>query len=234
MEVKGVFGLAKLCMDRLSVDGLGLAETDDISEFEREMSTIGKAANHPMTSANYYDFATADAFGLFVRGPSGEIVGGMSARIVRLGRDSLATHLEQSYARLYSDSGANPVHSRLRIADEISGNVTYQGELYLHPEWRGGRVNVAAVMHYAHLLSALKWQPDWIYAFMRIEGISHAARYGFTRQHVGALLWSDCTPRRSEKECLVALNQIELHEVISFYLANPDRFALRKDQKRKQ
>lgn len=226
MQVGTLLSMAKICIDRVGSDLLTFSETDDLSDFERQMTGIGKEQCHPMVSDKLHDFASDDVFGLYIKA-DGVCIGGMVARLVRLGSDSLDRHLLRSYSRYYRDCGGSPVTPRLNITRQITGNVVYQGELFLSPNWRGGRVNVSAVMHYAHILSALKWQPDWIYAFMRIEGLPHASGYGFTRQHVGALNWIEGHPRRSDKECLVALPLHEFIETAEYFVLRPEQFAVR-------
>ncbi|CUH66846.1 hypothetical protein TG4357_02674 [Thalassovita gelatinovora] len=230
MREENLLKLGGLCLSGLGADGFELCATSDLSGFEAQMRDIGKPDSHPMISTRFHDFASDDVFGLYIKARDGSVVAGMSARMVALGQDNLECHWRRSYARLYNNNGDAPIVSRTSGAREISGRVVYQGELFAHPDWRGGKINVPLVMLYAHALTALKWRPDWIYAFMRIGGISRASEYGFSRQYLGAHMWLQDIERRTEQECLVAVRNDELCELAEFYLRNPGVLPRRKNR----
>lgn len=214
--------LASLALSKIENGGFAMRFSRDLREFEKEMAAIGKPENYPMISPEWHDFASGDAVGLLLKN-EGNVVGGVAARFLNLGSDSLAEHWHQSYRRLYPGS-VDPVESRVSAAKTMRGRLVYEGELYLHPDWRGARVNLPAVSHYMHVLCALKWKPDWIYAFMRIEGLGCAPWYGWTHQHLAAQRWLRGVERRSDKECLVSVTYDELCERAEYLVQNSDQF----------
>lgn len=215
--------LAALSLSRMAQQGGSIRAAFDMRAFEEAMEAIGKPYRHPMISSEWHDFASDDAFGLMLV-QDGQHIGGVAARVLDLGRDSLAEHWEASYRRLYPGV-ADPIRARVSAASEMRGRLVYQGELWVHPEWRGGAVNLSAAMYYLHVLSALKWRPDWIYGFVRIEGIRFVPSYGFTHQHVAAHRWLREVEGRGDNECLVSLTFRELCESAEYFTRNPKNFA---------
>ncbi len=219
--------IAALSLRRLGEEGFGLSCEADLRLFEESMEELGKRENYPMISAAWHDLSSSDAFGLLINRAGQGPVGGVAARHLNLGRDSLQEHWESSYARLYPGD-VPPISGGAAIASRMRGRIVYLGELFLCEEWRGGRVNLPAVMHCLHALVALKWRPDWVYGFIRIRGIRVAAEFGFSRTYPGAQNWLRSVDRRGVEECLVAVTFDEFCERANYFVRHPENFAPRK------
>ncbi|KII18284.1 hypothetical protein [Phaeobacter sp. S60] len=224
MHEDNMIRLAHICLGGLEQSGLRLHAVPDISEFQARMARIGKASNHPMLSPDWHDFTSVEAFGI-VFCIDGEDVGGVAARFIDIGEDSLARHWASTYSRLYNSGAGSPVRAfSSTAAKEISGKIVYLGELFLNAENRKGKVNWRLVFHYLFSLAHLKWKPAWTYGFVRQTDVlsGKASRYGFTRQHIGPQEWEVHVPSRSSSEYLVTLPRIDLQEAAAFYVKHPE------------
>ncbi|UWR74097.1 hypothetical protein [Phaeobacter inhibens] len=224
MHEDNMIRLAHICLRELEGAGLELIAVPNITEFQTRMARIGKAENHPMLSPDWHDFTSIEAFGIVFR-IDGDDVGGVAARFIDIGDDSLARHWSATYSRLYNSGAGSPVTSFSNAAArEISGKIVYLGELFLNTANRKGRVNWRLVFHYLFSLAHLKWRPAWTYGFVRQADVlsGKASRYGFTRQHIGPQEWAVQVPSRSSSEYLVALPRIDLQEAAAFYVKHPE------------
>lgn len=212
--------LAYLARARTEACGIALEVTSDLREFERELAAIGKPENYPMISPQWHDFATGDALGLMLQS-NGKTIGGVAARFLDLGSDSLADHWESSYRRLYPGQG-DPIKSRVSAAKSMRGRLVYEGELFLQKDWRNAAIELPAAIHYMHVLCALKWRPAWLYAFIRNDGMWCAPWYGWAHQHLAAHSWLREVERRSDRECLVSVSYEELCERAEYLISSPD------------
>lgn len=212
--------LAALALSRVERSKISMEVTSDLGAFEVELASAGKPENYPMISPKWHDFASGDALGLILQA-HGETIGGVAARFLDLGEDSLADHWESSYRRFYPGCD-DPVKSRVAAAQKMRGRMVYEGELFLRKDWRGEQVNLPAITHYVHVLCALKWKPDWLYAFMRNDGLWCAPWYGWHHQHLAAHRWLRKVERRSDRESLVSVRYSELCERAEYLAANPD------------
>ncbi len=224
MHEANLIDLSYSCLQQLKEDGLELEVVSDLRIFEHRLAEIGKPPNHPMISPNWHDFSSTEAFAIIFRKEKQD-VGGVAARHLDLGEDSLAQHWASSYMRLYQEGGNVPVRQFSTVAKrEISGKVVYLGELFLGRSSRDGSVCWRLIFHYLFVLCYLKWHPEWIYGFVRQPDVlsGKASRYGFTRQYIGPQEWQQPTASRSTNEYLVALPRQDLLDAASFYARNPE------------
>lgn len=216
--------LSAMSLAKLGEFGHTVDATSDLSVFEQEMMSIGARENHPMMSPRYNDFAEGDAFGLIVKDPLGGCCGGIAARFVDLGRDNLATHMEDNYQRLYGGVDKPAISSRLASSRQISGRVVYQGQWFFKQETRGGAVHTPALFHYFHSLSFVKWRPDWVYGFFPVKLAERAFSHGYAHTHMQAHNWHVDAERRGPGECLVYTNFEEFAERADSIVQYPDHF----------
>lgn len=216
--------LSYVCLQQLRADGLELDIVSDIRNFESRMVDVGKPPNHPMISPKWHDFSSSEAFAIVFR-KDNQDVGGVAARHLDLGEDSLAQHWATSYARLYQTGAEAPVERFSSVAKwEISGKVVYLGELFLKKGNRDGSICWRLIFHYLFVLCHLKWHPQWIYGFVRQPDVlsGKASRYGFTRQYIGPQEWKHSVGTRSSNEYLVALPRRDLLDAAAFYARHPE------------
>lgn len=227
MDKFDLINFIALCGNRMRADGFCIEAARDNAEFEARMATIGKKPSHPMMSSYSHDFTAENFIGLLVT-HEGFDVGGVAAKIENVGSEYLSGHIARTHSRHYNDNEGPPAGSfPWSLTNEIRGSLVCLGELFMHPDYRRGRVNLAVLMHYHNTMCATIWSPDWIYGFVRQPDVltGKASRYGFTRQYAGCQTWTVPEASRYSTEYLVALTYQDVVDAARFYLKNPDAFA---------
>ena len=214
-----VMKLFSTCITRLEERGVSIDASSDFAACEDRMRAIGKASFTPMISSEYNDLSMDHAVWLILQ-LDGRDIGGVAARHDTLRRERLTEFWARSYNRLYKNSG------RLEASlscDEISGNVVYMGEFFITKDARGSRHLLSLYTHLLFAYCALRWQPDWLYAFIRADDVrrGYASEYGFTRQYPGAHTWSQRPSGRAEGEYVVALPSDDLTRMAQFFSEQP-------------
>jgi hypothetical protein len=222
MSEHALIGLASLCLNKLKAQGIDLEVASDMEAFEKVANSFGKPAAHPMLATRHYDLLEQDSFGL-ICSKEGRPFACTAGKYIDLGSTPLSEHWKSSYKRLYGANRISPVDQfTYAAAKDISGSVVYAGELYIDKSDRGNHPAVSYILQYFLVLSALKWKPRWIYAFMSAKNAREgkATQYGFTRQYPGAQIWHVENNRRSTGEYLIAVTMDELVSSAQFYLAS--------------
>lgn len=222
MREKKLLDLAHVCQKGMEKNGVALVPDEDLRRFEINMSDLGKPGVHPMISSAWHDFSAGDAVGFQLR-VNGVCAGGLAARFLDLGRGQLCDHLRSSYMRYYGKNSAEVV-TDFNSATEFGGRVVYLGELFVVPECRG-LISWGYVFHYIFTLCALRWNPDWIYSFMRDKDVGRGKdkQYGFWHCAPMPQRWLVDAPGRSESEYLVRISACEIEDASRIYTHAPDR-----------
>ncbi|MFP7672882.1 hypothetical protein ACG74X_05940 [Marivita sp. S0852] len=214
-----VMTLFSTCLSGLAERGVSVHESSDFAQCEQRMTAIGKAGFTPMLSSDFNDLSK-DHAGWLILHRDGRDIGGVAARLDSLNRESLSEFWARSYGRMYNGSGALKMS---RNCDEIAGKVMYMGEFFIAKEARGSRHLLSLFTHLLFAYAALRWQPDWLYAFVRADDVrlGYASEYGFTRQYPGVHLWDKRPKGRAEGEYLVALPAGDLMRMAQFFRERP-------------
>lgn len=215
--------LSALSLGELQKDDVRLVATNDLRAFERQMLSAGARENHPMMSPRHNDFGSADSLGLLLLNGGEEVLGGIAARVVDLGADSLATHMEENYRRLYGGGEVDVITSRCSAANQINGRVVYQGQWYFRESSRGS-LHTPAMFHYFHSLCFAKWRPDWVYGFFPVRLAERAFVHGYPHTYLQAHRWHIEADRRGPKECLVCSSFEEFVERAESLIEHPEFF----------
>jgi hypothetical protein len=216
--------LGLLALSRVARQGLSVRATEDIELFEASLRDIGKKENYPMLSPRWQEIPKGHAFGLILSDPDGNVIGGVAARYVDLGKGTLADHIKSTYKRIYGGGVRDAVEVRAEIAYEVRGTVVYLGELYLDKNWQRGRVNTSALLFYMQYLCVMKWRPDYLYGFIRNKGIHRSPWYGFSNQTHGSVQWLVDVSDRGEEECLVISRPADLASAGDHFFTHKDEF----------
>lgn len=211
------------CARALHERGISVEESTDFRDCEARMHTIGKKSVTPMLSCDHHDLSKDHAVWLILR-KDGRDIGGVAARCDTLISETLSEYWARSYARLYRGQGRlRSVSNTHRACDEIKGNVVYTGEFFIAPEMRGSRHLLSLYTHLLFTYCQMRWNPDWIYAFVRADDVrrGYATEYGFTRQYPGAHIWDTIPKGRAVGEYLVAITSQELRDMATFFNLHP-------------
>ncbi|WP_143152698.1 hypothetical protein [Marivita hallyeonensis] len=211
--------LFSMCQAGLAERGISIDETSDFGAAEARMTAIGKTSFTPMLSSEFNDLSKDRAVWLILQ-RDGTDIGGVAARLDTLWTERLTEFWARSYRRLYDGSG---VLDGSRNCDEITGDVVYMGEFFIAKSARGSRNLLSLYTHLLFAYCALRWQPDWLYAFVRADDVrlGYASEYGFTRQYPGAHTWKTRPAGRAEGEYLVALPSEDLARMAQFFRMRP-------------
>ena len=216
LDVMSLFGT---CQAGLAQRKITIDETSDFDDAEERMIAIGKSSFTPMLSSHFNDLSKDQAVWLILQ-KDGQDVGGVAARHDVLWSETLTEFWERSYRRFYKGSGEL---NASRNCDEINGDVVYMGEFFIAKHMRGSRNLLSLYTHLLFAYCALRWQPDWLYAFVRAEDVrrGYASECGFTRQYPGAHTWKKRPAGRAEGEYLVALPADDLARMAQFFRMRP-------------
>lgn len=161
-------------------------ETDD-PKSKPYVTAITDPIRHVFTSDN--------CFWIFLR-HDGRIVGTGCAILHRLRSESFHQFYDQMLRNLYPDEAHLTIpRDRLpHIADEMTGNIVYLGDLYIHSAHQGQRsINASRMALLLKASALLKWpELDYVYCFLRARDGRFGAgtRYGFPTVWPGCLSYS--------------------------------------------
>ena len=221
--------LAAECIRRLEAADIFVEQTSD---FDRAMQTIEQLDKPYLTdymSPLKNDFFESNCFWLVFNDGDGQPGGLVGTRFDDTGREPLSSYAIRKLRSVFPEEADVPVqHDRLpRIAEEISGNVVYMGDLYLSRAFRTSNrqtLRLIALLNYT--LITLKWTNlDWIYAFMRDRDVRRGAAwlYHFPRSYPMAHSWTKPPSDQSGDNWLAAMSRLELMDLLTAYFTAPDR-----------
>lgn len=190
----------------LESKGFEVEELAELGEVHGILEEVGKGYLTPYNSPYANDFTQANALWLVARKDGRPAFVGC-ARLEDLGSESVSDYWRRLFVRHH---GAQAVFSDVHpeVERELRGKLVYFGDLYVADWVRGSRDTLRAFVALGHLAVSLKWDPDWVYCFIRERDVLRGAGalYGFTRQFGLAFEWQ-CEPPspRNGTEMLVAV-----------------------------
>lgn len=199
------------CLDLLADHGLSVNQVHDFEEAQARMLALGKPGITPILSPDFTDFTEASGFWFFLTDGERDL-GGTGARFDNIGGESVETYWPRLFRRNYpSGEGPTTQVPPNSAAQNLRGRLIYLGDLYFDSRVRGQRDVLETFIWLLHMTAALKWDFDWIYAFMRQRDVElgFSVRYGFTRAIPNAQNWLSTHPGRGSTEYLVMLPRAE-------------------------
>lgn len=210
VAVAGALGGLKAC---LAAEGFNVREVEDISTVPGLIERIGKPYLTPLSSPAHNDFTEGNSLWL-VAEKDGDPVYLGCARLEDLGTESVSRYWTRVLQRAYASSPHDVVIQDIRpeIERSIGGRLVYFGDLYAKRSGRGARRALRAFIAIGHLAVALKWDPDWIYCFVREEDVMRgaAAMYGFAGLYANPFHWVAPPAPRENSEWLAVLPRAEI------------------------
>lgn len=197
----------------LMAEGYTVREVEDITTVPALIEQIGKPYLTPLSSPMHNDFTEGNSIWLVAeRGGVPVYLG--CARLEDLGRESVGLYWGRVLRRAYSGSSDGVVIDNIRpeVEKALGGRLVYFGDLYVKLQGRGSRKALRSFVAIGHLAVSLKWNPDWIYCFVREEDVLRgaAALYGFTSLYPNPFNWVAPPHPRSNSEWLAVLPRAEL------------------------
>lgn len=221
-RIKPIISVVEGCRIRLEVDGFSIEETDDYKAAVQSLRNVGKPYLTPNMSPEFNDFTSQTGFWILLK-HQGSIIGGIAARLDRLGSETLGQFWERTNARLYGDGSAPQTQTLSEfVSKDVSGDITYFGDLILSKEYRGYGAHLRLFTMYCQMFTALLWDSDWQYSFIseaRAE-TGGAFTYGFSKTIPGAQLWLHKQEKRRSSECCVISSRADVVDLATYYSRN--------------
>ena len=207
---------AEQYLQALHTVGFDLVAPEDYTLIEPMVRATGRATQTPMLSISRNDFTHGDAFWLFLTLSDGTIVGGCAARFYNLRGEEFESYLRRTSQSQY-DRDRDPILSVAPpVARDIGGRLVYLGELEIHPEYRGRAKVLKSYFRMLQALAAMKWDFDWMYAFVPNDHVKLTDVYGFTWKMPRAITWREPVPQgRRNDHWMVAISRRHFDHVWS-------------------
>ncbi|AUQ99357.1 hypothetical protein PhaeoP88_01987 [Phaeobacter inhibens] len=198
---------------RLSDWGYVVKEVDDVSTVPGLVDLLGKSYLTPLSSPGHNDFTENNVIWLVAMKGDTPVFAGC-ARLEDIGRESISRYWSRTLKRAYGANSDAPVIEKVRpeVEKKLFGRLVYFGDLYVNSSERGSRVALRSFVALGHLAVSLKWDPDWIYCFVREEDLARGAGviYGFSTLLPEPFNWLSPPPPRSNSEWLALLPRDEI------------------------
>ncbi|NBN78704.1 hypothetical protein GWI72_10540 [Microvirga tunisiensis] len=189
--------------------GLRLEEGADFSHAVAFAMEMGRTGLTEHFSPDLNTYTPPGAFWLRAIDATGATVALAAARLDDLGPMTLADYWRLYWRRCYPgpDGRCELAAAQPAFSAAVSGRVVYMGEMWVHPDWRGR--GVAALFAPAiQMLSLARWEPDWLYVWMR-PGLYGAGfdnlTCAFSRVYLRGIRWA-VPPTTVDDDLCVALN----------------------------
>ncbi|TNF60066.1 MAG: hypothetical protein EP307_09270 [Rhodobacteraceae bacterium] len=217
--------LIAICRGKLQEDGFRVVVEQDFDRIPSILDEIGKPYLTPKMSPLYNDFTGHDCFWLLLMRDN-RVVAAAGTRLDDIGGGSIAEYWRRTMRRQY---GANERQVIGRVADpveqDLRGRLAYFGDLYFTTEAGRSITTVRRFVLIGHMITSLKWNPDWTYAFLRERDVRRGAcfHYGFNRFIPDAQFWIDPPAPRENTEYCAMTSRRDLAYMASSYVRSPER-----------
>jgi hypothetical protein len=217
--------LIAICREKLMAEGLTVRVEQDFDLVPRIIEAIGKPYLTPKMSPFYNDFTGENCFWLLLE-RKGEVVAAAGARLDDLGDGSIGEYWRRTMRRHYGENLREVVRDVASpVEQDLRGRLTYFGDLYFSAAAGRSLNTVRRFVLIGHMISALKWNPDWTYAFLRERDVKRGGcyHYGFTRYVPDAQFWLDPPAPRENTEYCVMTSRRDLSYMAETYVRSPER-----------
>lgn len=224
MEITPLIYVAGKIVAALERQDFSISQVTNYHEVIAELRDAGKPYLTPNMDPDLNDF-TPDTCVWYVMRRRAQFVGAIGARRDSLGGRSLGQFWRSAMSRQYlGSSTAVIVDVDFFVDTEVTGTVTYFGDLYFAPEFRGFGDHLRLFTMFCQVTAALHWRSDWSYSFISFDRAEQggAFTYGFAKTIPGAQVWSEPIANRQSTECCVISSFADITQIAKFYQRNPD------------
>lgn len=207
----------------LAERGISVEIILDYSRVSALIEEAGKDYLTPFSSPDHNDFTDQNCIWLCGFDEAGPVMLG-AARLEDLGGEGLETYWPRIFKRAYPDGGSARIGSiSPAISSVVGGRLVYFGDLFVAKRMRSMRGKLQAFTAIGHLLCSLKWEPEWIYCFLRSRDAARGAgyAYGFNWIERRPYRWLAQPPMgRSNDECAAFLSRRSMPAMVEAVLAD--------------
>lgn len=218
------------CLKGLHDAGYDVEESADYAGSVARMKHLGKSLT-PMMSHAFNDFSEGNCFWSMLL-YEGEVIGGIAARLDRLGNERLGSHWRRQSERIYGGGTEAQLAEVSKFIDEdVYGDMVYFGDLVLAVDHRGRGSHLRFFTVYCHMLASVMWDADWQYSFIP-EVHAHSGlgyQHGFAKTIPGAQRWIDPPKGRSSSEVCVINSRVDLADIARHFSRFPEQLRIVKN-----
>ena len=198
----------------MGANGFEIEEVTEPDKISQLVAQLDKPYLTPMSSPDHNDFTENNVICLVAKKNGKPAMMGC-ARLEDIGEETVGRYWSRVFARAYATKANEQIigetHPKIEIS--LQRKLVYFGDLFVAQKTRGNRLPLRAFVAIGHLAAALKWDPDWIYCFIRERDIllGASAMYGFNRDFGPAFKWLGDPPHpRDHSEQLVAVDRLDI------------------------
>lgn len=197
-----------------------LSQSADFEAVQSELlRNPNKGRINKEASPDFSDLTDKNALYVVMRDFEGKLEGFASLRHFQIGRGQFSSHLERQYRRIYGDGqDAFEVDHLPFIVDYMCGDVVFLSDIFINKS-SARIIDPSDLSMASFCLALLKWQPAWLYGFIKHSLMSKgiAARYRMTSVFPFAVRWKVATPNRRDGDWLLAMDNDHLSYVVESY-----------------
>lgn len=203
----------------MNAQGYKIESLNDFSEIPHIASQLGKQYLTPMSSPDFNDLTEGRSICLVARKDGMPVMMGC-ARLEDIETEPVGKYWKRVFLRAY---GANKCKEVIgdtlpKVDRMMTRRLVYFGDLFVCKGFRGSRLALRSFITLGHLASALQWDPEWTYCFIREKDIGRGTLelYGFNTNFGNAFEWLIEPPKpRDRSELLVAVSREDLQQSIN-------------------
>ncbi|MEM6901184.1 MAG: hypothetical protein AAF583_15620, partial [Pseudomonadota bacterium] len=224
---------ARTALNQLEAQGIQVEECQDMEAvpdlLARAGQEAGKAYLTPLLSPEHNDLTPENCVWLYMKSSSG-VSGIIGARVHESRQENIGRYWQRHYSRVYD---LDPAFSKIEygMVEFLRGRLVYLGDLHISINERSRPRIMSSFTTVALLVVALKWQPDFVYAFLHNNQIRKgaASEYGFATHLKSVRQWTVCPHKRAQDEWLAVSSANQIDHIASS-LASVDQAAMSKDR----
>lgn len=234
LGIKNPLGITNLVTDliaELRKNGYTVSVSSDMGKLDQTKLAVRGYRVGPMHDAQVCNFDGERAFWMQLEDSDGTAVGLQAFRFDRIDTnlaDWLPNYMIGVYMRrqeLMVPSHSNaPMGS---VAESLSGNLVYHGELWLAKHVKARNV-FDSFTRLGLFLSMIKWNPDAIWALTseQMARHGHLGRIGYTTIERGILRWQWASRDVDSVEYLALVDQKALENIVDEMLSRTPEYLL--------
>lgn len=189
-------------INRLAAKGVEVEYFCDFQKLPEVAREVDRAFQQPAFDVTRIDPTVDMAFWLFMV-VDGKRIGGVAALKQVLGRESYESYIKRIFQGQYG-VGVTPLVLEVAqpLNEKLSGTLAYIGELSVLRSHQNDRERQSLFLRLVQLLALLRWDVDWVYAFMDDRHVKARKDrvYGFTQMLQRPHVWSGVVPENRYKD----------------------------------
>ena len=214
MERQNIHSHMQAIEERFNAEGLSLYVCENPKKLPALLKEVGKKKVHPMSEVSEDELASGRALWLFLK-RDGRCIFCISAKLVDLGEKDFGNYFRNLAASKYIGRDDVVASVSQPLVDELRGRLIYFGGIEVAPDERGGIRRLGDFAQYVKLLSAMRWDFDWMYTIIAYKHRRLADDYGFNGKYRNAISWAEPVPEGlANDQMILGLNAVHFSHIV--------------------